>query len=117
MLGFAAQPTPLRSLEPKSKRPDRSGYNDTFMTTPRNQWRYSPAEHRMADPATADGNKPDGKPRKKHKKQKDSQLIIRINREERDNFVDLCDELDTSAAREIRRFIRGFMREQNRLKG
>jgi hypothetical protein len=50
------------------------------------------------------------KPKKKSGK-KDSQLLIRINAEERDAFVSLCDELDTSAAREIRRFIRGFMRE------
>jgi len=42
---------------------------------------------------------------------KDSQLIIRINGEERDRFVSLCDELDTSAAREIRRFIRSFLEE------
>lgn len=45
---------------------------------------------------------------KKKKNKKDSQLIIRINGEERDRFVELCDELDTSAAREIRRFIRDF---------
>ncbi len=49
---------------------------------------------------------------KKKKKQKnDSQLIIRINSEERDQFVKLCEELDTSAAREIRKFIRGFLSE------
>jgi hypothetical protein len=48
------------------------------------------------------------KPKKKFGK-KDSQLLIRINAEERDAFVSLCEELDTSAAREIRRFIREFM--------
>jgi len=48
---------------------------------------------------------------KKKSKPKNSQLVIRINNEERDRFVELCDELDTSAAREIRRFIRGFMAE------
>ncbi|MCG8673321.1 MAG: hypothetical protein MI867_28285 [Pseudomonadales bacterium] len=42
---------------------------------------------------------------------KDSQLIIRINGEERDEFVALCEELDTSAAREIRKFIRSFLKE------
>lgn len=47
----------------------------------------------------------------KKKERKDSQLIIRINGEDRDAFVALCDELDTSAAREIRRFIRGFLKE------
>ena len=44
----------------------------------------------------------------KKKKHKNSQLVIRINENERDEFVSLCDELDTSAAREIRRFIRKF---------
>lgn len=48
------------------------------------------------------------KQRKKAGK-KDSQLIIRINGEERDAFVSLCESLDTSAAREIRRFIRGML--------
>ena len=46
------------------------------------------------------------KPRKKN-----SQLLIRINNEERDDFVSLCEELDTSAAREIRKFIRQFIIE------
>ena len=46
---------------------------------------------------------------KQKKNKKDSQLIIRINGEERDRFVALCEELDTSAAREIRRFIRDFI--------
>ncbi|QDC09278.1 hypothetical protein FHY55_08505 [Oceanicola sp. D3] len=48
---------------------------------------------------------------KPKKDRKDSQLIIRIKKDERDAFVELCDELDTSAAREIRRFIRGFVKE------
>ena len=49
----------------------------------------------------------------KKNKSKDSQLVIRINKKERDEFVSLCDDLDTSAAREIRRFIRDFIKEQN----
>ncbi|WP_373088288.1 hypothetical protein [Sneathiella sp.] len=47
----------------------------------------------------------------KKKERKDSQLIIRIKGRERDQFVELCDELDTSAAREVRRFIRDFLKE------
>ena len=47
----------------------------------------------------------------KKTKKKDSQLVIRINGEDRDEFVSLCDELDTSAAREIRKFIRRFIEE------
>ncbi|WP_415898259.1 hypothetical protein ACMXYX_14275 [Neptuniibacter sp. QD72_48] len=52
------------------------------------------------------------KSKKKSKaKKKNSQLVIRINDVERDDFVALCEELDTSAAREVRRFIRGFLAE------
>ncbi|MEX0307971.1 MAG: hypothetical protein AB3N12_11360 [Ruegeria sp.] len=42
---------------------------------------------------------------------KNSQLVLRLDKDERDAFVELCKELDTSAAREIRRFIRGFIKE------
>lgn len=48
---------------------------------------------------------------KKSAKKKNSQLVIRINDVERDEFVSLCEDLDTSAAREIRRFIRSFLAE------
>tara|TARA_R110002096_G_scaffold145276_6_gene302796 strand:- start:1617 stop:1784 length:168 start_codon:yes stop_codon:yes gene_type:complete len=51
-----------------------------------------------------------GKNKSKHK---DSQLVIRISKKERDEFVSLCDELDTSAAREIRRFIREFINQHD----
>lgn len=50
---------------------------------------------------------PDGS--RKLKERKDSQLILRINGQDRDDFVALCEALDTSAAREIRAFIRGFV--------
>ncbi|THD72967.1 hypothetical protein E7681_13680 [Thalassobius vesicularis] len=46
---------------------------------------------------------------KKTAKKKDSQLVLRLDKSERDAFVELCKELDTSAAREIRGFIRKFM--------
>lgn len=42
---------------------------------------------------------------------KDSQLVLRLDKAERDAFVDLCKRMDTSAAREIRRFIRLFLKE------
>jgi hypothetical protein len=45
----------------------------------------------------------------KKKKKKSSQLVIRIEASERDAFVRLCDDLDTSAAREIRRFMREWV--------
>lgn len=44
---------------------------------------------------------------------KDSQLVLRLDKSQRDAFVDLCKELDTSAAREIRRFIRDFLKEHD----
>ncbi|GAB2701305.1 hypothetical protein Q4574_09955 [Aliiglaciecola sp. 3_MG-2023] len=47
----------------------------------------------------------------KKSKKKNSQLIVRINDQERAEFVMLCEELDTSAAREVRRFIRDFLKE------
>ena len=43
---------------------------------------------------------------------KNSQLVLRLDKRERDAFVDLCKQLDTSAAREIRAFIRQFMKER-----
>lgn len=51
-------------------------------------------------------------PKKAEKKnKKDSQLVLRLDKKERDAFVQLCNDLDTSAAREIRGFIRRFMKE------
>jgi hypothetical protein len=49
------------------------------------------------------------KEKRKAKPRKDSQLIIRISGADRDQFVSLCEAMDTSAAREVRRFIRGFL--------
>ena len=48
---------------------------------------------------------------KAKKKKKDSQLVIRLHKEERDQFIALCDTLDTSAAREIRLFMKGFVKK------
>ena len=44
-------------------------------------------------------------------KNKDSQLILRLDQEEREAFVALCKDMDTSAAREIRAFIRRFLKD------
>jgi hypothetical protein len=48
---------------------------------------------------------------KKPKAKKDSQLLIRISQHERDVFINACESVDTTAAREIRRFIRQFIHE------
>ena len=48
------------------------------------------------------------------KKKKDGQLVIRIDKKDRDAFIRLCDRLDTSAAREIRRFIKDFVEKKGK---
>ena len=53
--------------------------------------------------------KKDDKKDKKKSGKKDSQLILRLDKQERDEFIKLCKEMDTSAAREIRAFIRSFV--------
>lgn len=57
---------------------------------------------------------PDHKKTKKNPK--DSQLVIRVNKTDRDEFTALCDEMDTSAAREIRGFMKRFVQEHKRSK-
>jgi len=47
---------------------------------------------------------------KKQKGRKDAQFVLRLDSETRDYFVEICQELDTTAAREIRRFIKQFIR-------
>ena len=51
------------------------------------------------------------KPIKSKPNKKDSQLLIRISSTEREQFLQLCENLDTSAAREIRQFIREFIQK------
>jgi len=46
----------------------------------------------------------------KEKKKKDAQLVLRLNKDLRDRFVEACQDLDTSAAREVRRFIKKFLK-------
>lgn len=46
----------------------------------------------------------------KDKKKKNAQFVLRLNKELRDRFVEACDDLDTSAAREVRRFIKKFLK-------
>ena len=54
------------------------------------------------------------KKKTRNKKKKDSQLIIRINGVERENFISLCEDMDTSAAREIRGFIGDFVKRHEK---
>ena len=49
--------------------------------------------------------------KKKEKKKKNAQLVLRLNKDLRDRFVEACQDLDTSAAREVRRFIKSFLKQ------
>ena len=51
---------------------------------------------------------------KSEKSKKEAQLVIRLDKDLRDQFVDACQHLDTSASRELRRFMKKFLvRYQN----
>ena len=50
----------------------------------------------------------------KKEKKKNAQLVLRLNKEMRDQFIDACRDLDTSAAREVRKFIKRFLRRYER---
>jgi hypothetical protein len=51
---------------------------------------------------------------KPKKSRKDAQLVLRLNKDLRNRFVDACQDLDTSAAREVRRFIKQFLRRYDK---
>ena len=51
---------------------------------------------------------------KRKKSKKDAQLVLRLEKDLRNRFVDACQDLDTSAAREVRRFIKRFLRQYDR---
>ncbi len=45
-------------------------------------------------------------------KKKDSSLLIKINGQEKKEFIRICEEKDTTASREMRRFVREFISAQ-----
>ncbi len=55
-----------------------------------------------------------GEKDKKDKKKRGSQLVVRVHKDERDAFVELCEKLDTSASREIRSFMRGYVEKNGK---
>ncbi|MEC7120148.1 MAG: hypothetical protein VXW65_09640 [Pseudomonadota bacterium] len=46
---------------------------------------------------------------KKAKLKKEAQLVIRLDHELRDEFLEACQHLDTTASRELRRFMKRFI--------
>ena len=49
----------------------------------------------------------------KEKAKKSSQLVLRIEKHEKDRFIAACEAIDSSAGREIRRFMREFVEAQS----
>ncbi len=44
-------------------------------------------------------------------KKKDSTLLIKVNKEEKKKFITLCELNDSSASREIRRFMKEYIND------
>lgn len=43
------------------------------------------------------------------KKDKNDQLLVKINKEEKKKFIKLCERQDTTASREVRKFIAEYI--------
>lgn len=52
--------------------------------------------------------------KKKSKNKKEAQLVIRLEHELRDRFVDACQDIDTTASRELRGFIKRFLKRYDK---
>lgn len=50
----------------------------------------------------------------KEKKKKNAQLVLRLDKDLRDRFIDACQDLDTSAAREVRKYIKRFLKRYDK---
>lgn len=71
--------------------------------------------------ATKAHNKPQSEPEdnkssvtSKKKKKKEAQLVIRLEKDLRDQFIAACQDIDTSAARELRGFMKKFLKRYER---
>ncbi|MBL6767526.1 MAG: hypothetical protein ACJZ4P_02025 [Candidatus Micropelagos sp.] len=47
-------------------------------------------------------------------KPKDSTLLVKINKEDKKLFIKLCEGNDTTASREIRQFIKKYIKKQQK---
>ena len=75
----------------------------------------TPIHQRLPGPAGRNTRTAVARKKRKNKKpKKDAQLVLRLNSELRDRFVDACEDLDTSAAREVRRFIKRFLKRYDK---
>lgn len=48
------------------------------------------------------------------KKIKNDQLLVKINKDVKKKFIEMCEIEDTSASREVRKFIEKFIEENNK---
>ena len=48
------------------------------------------------------------------KKEKNGQLLIKINKDDKKKFIDLCERDDTTASRELRKFIEDYIRHHEK---
>ena len=48
------------------------------------------------------------------KSKKDAQLVLRLDKDMRDRFIAACKDVDTTAAREVRRFIKRFLKRYDK---
>lgn len=44
---------------------------------------------------------------------KDDTILVKCNKETKKEFISLCKEVDTTASREIRRFMQQFIKENS----
>ena len=55
------------------------------------------------------------KKKQKSDKEEDVKLVVRIEAGLRDAFIEACQAVDTTASREVRRFIRDFLAHSSKL--
>lgn len=48
------------------------------------------------------------------KKEKNDQLLIKINKDVKKKFISLCEAEDTSASREVRKFVENYITERQK---
>ena len=53
-------------------------------------------------------------PKKDKPMSKNSSIIVRLSSDDRDEFIELCKALDTSASREIRAYIKKFVSKKRK---
>ena len=53
--------------------------------------------------------------KQKSDRDKEAKLVVRIEEKLRDAFIEACQDMDTTASREVRRFIRDFLERSGKM--